>query len=55
MLKTARGSANDYIKENRINELEFQKAAFNRQSKATKDFLKEGGITLEILQAKLKE
>lgn len=55
MLKSARASANDYIKVNRINELEFQKAAFNRQSKATKDFLREGGITWESLQAKLKE
>jgi hypothetical protein len=55
MLKSARASADDYIKVNRINELEFQKAAFNRQSKATKDFLREGGITWESLQAKLKE
>ena len=45
LLQSIRGSANDYIKENKINEEAFQKAAFNRQPKYMKKLLAEQGIT----------
>lgn len=54
-LKEIRSAANDYIKENRINELEFQKAAFNRQPKYIKKLLGEEGITWETLRTDLLE
>jgi hypothetical protein len=55
LLKEIRGSVNDYIRENRINELEFQKAAFNRQPKYIKKLLSEEGITWETLRTDLLE
>jgi len=45
LLQSIRGSANDYIKENKINEEAFQKASFNRQPKYMKKLLAEKGIT----------
>jgi hypothetical protein len=54
-LKVIRSSANDYIKENRINELDFQKAAFNRQPKYIKKLFGEEGITWETLRTDLLE
>ncbi len=45
LLQSIRGSANDYIKENKINEEAFQKASFNRQPKYMKKLLSEKGIT----------
>ncbi len=44
-LQEIRKSANDYIKENKISEEAFQKAAFNRQPKYMKKLLSEKGIT----------
>ena len=46
-LKLLRDAANDYIKENRINEEAFAKAAFNRQPKYIKALLNSQGITAE--------
>ena len=46
-LKEIRSAANDYIKENRINEEQFAKAAFNRQPKYIKALLNSKGITSE--------
>lgn len=54
-LKEIRSAANDYIKENKINELDFQKAAFNRQPKYIKKLLGEEGITWETLRTDLLE
>lgn len=54
-LKEIRSAANDYIKENRINELDFQKAAFNRQPQYIKKLLGEEGITWETLRTDLLE
>jgi len=44
-LTELRSAANDYIKENRINEEQFAKAAFNRQPKYIKALLNSQGIT----------
>lgn len=55
VLKEIRGAANDYIKENRINEIQFQKAAFNRQPKSIKKLLNEAGIEWETLRTDLEE
>lgn len=44
-LKLLRDAANDYIKENKINEEAFAKAAFNRQPKYIKALLNSQGIT----------
>lgn len=55
VLKEIRGAANDYIKENRINEIQFQKAAFNRQPKYIKKLLNEAGIEWETLRTDLEE
>ena len=46
-LTKLRSAANDYIKENRINEEQFAKAAFNRQPKYIKALLNSKGITSE--------
>ena len=46
-LKLLRDAANDYIKENKINEEAFAKAAFNRQPKYIKALLNSQGITAE--------
>lgn len=46
-LTKLRSAANDYIKENRINEEQFAKAAFNRQPKYIKAILNSKGITSE--------
>jgi hypothetical protein len=46
-LTEIRSAANDYIKENRINEEQFAKAAFNRQPKYIKALLNSKGITSE--------
>ena len=54
-LKGIRDAANDYIKENRINEIEFQKASFNRQPKYVKKLLQKNNITWEILRNDLEE
>ncbi len=48
-LTELRGAANDYIKENNINEEAFTKAAFNRQPKYIKALLNSKGITSETL------
>ena len=55
VLKEIRDSANDYIKENRINEIEFQKAAFNRQPRYIKKLLGEEGISWESIRDDLLE
>lgn len=44
-LTELRSAANDYIKENKINEEAFAKAAFNRQPKYIKKLLNSQGIT----------
>lgn len=54
-LKGIRDAANDYIKENRINEIEFQKASFNRQPKYIKKLLQKNNITWETLRTDLEE
>ena len=46
-LKEIRSAANDYIKENKINQEQFAKAAFNRQPKYIKALLNSKGITSE--------
>ena len=46
-LTELRGAANDYIKENNINEEAFAKAAFNRQPKYIKNLLNSQNITAE--------
>jgi hypothetical protein len=46
-LKLYRSAANDYIKENKINQKAFAKAAFNRQPKYIKALLNAQGITAE--------
>ncbi len=48
-LTELRNAANDYIKQNRINEEAFAKAAFNRQPKYIKALLNFQGITSETL------
>tara|TARA_R100001460_G_scaffold23380_3_gene47174 strand:+ start:9244 stop:13269 length:4026 start_codon:yes stop_codon:yes gene_type:complete len=48
-LTEIRGAANDYIKQNKINEKQFAKAAFNRQPKYIKALLNSKGITSETL------
>jgi hypothetical protein len=48
-LTELRNAANDYIKQNRINEEAFAKAAFNRQPKYIKALLNSQGITSETL------
>lgn len=52
LLQSIRGSANDYIKENKINEEAFQKASFNRQPKYMKKLLSEKGITWKTFNDK---
>jgi len=48
-LTELRNAANDYIKQNRINEEAFAKAAFNRQPKYIKALLNSQGITSKTL------
>jgi hypothetical protein len=55
VLKEIRGAANDYIKENKINEVQFQKSAFNRQPKYIKKLLNEAGVKWETIRTDLLE
>ena len=54
-LSELRGSVNDYIKENRINELEFKRAAYFRQPKYIKKILRSEGKDWETISKRLKE
>ena len=54
-LSELRGSVNDYITENRINEIEFKKAAYFRQPKYIKKILRSEGKDWETISKRLKE
>ena len=54
-LSELRGSVNDYITENRINEIEFKKAAYFRQPKYIKNILRSEGKDWETISKRLEE
>jgi len=54
-LSELRSSVNDYITENRINEIEFKKAAYFRQPKYIKKILRSEGKDWETISKRLEE